>query len=130
MTTLASGYSSADQSVFGRRQRMVEQQGGQWNVATKENEVYLERVTDDGELLFDESLDPAEARQLARLLTKHADGISESDNGKAAKDNDSDDSKDSRDSNGAEESDEAEVSDKSDETKDYETKDSDNSDKS
>ena len=67
---------------------MVEHEGGQWNVATKENEVYLERVSEDSERLFDDSLAPEEARQLARLLTKHADGISES--AKSAKDDDSD----------------------------------------
>ena len=63
---------------------MEEHAGGQWNVATKENEVYLERVSEDSERLFDDSLAPEEARQLARLLTKHADGISES--AKSAKD--------------------------------------------
>lgn len=55
---------------------MVEHAGGQWNVATKENTVYLERVSEDSERLFDDSLAPEEARQLARLLTKHADTIS------------------------------------------------------
>ncbi|MDG5486455.1 hypothetical protein [Mycolicibacterium gadium] len=57
---------------------MAEHEGGQWNVATKKNTVYLERVSEDGERLIDDSLAPEEARQLARLLTKHADGISES----------------------------------------------------
>ena len=64
---------------------MVEHEGGQWNVATKENTVYLERVSEDSERLFDDSLAPEEARQLARLLTKHADKISD-----AASDKDSD----------------------------------------
>jgi hypothetical protein len=67
---------------------MVEHEGGQWNVATKENEVYLERVSEDSERLFDDSLAPEEARELARLLTKHADGISES--AKSAKSDESD----------------------------------------
>jgi hypothetical protein len=57
---------------------MAEHDGGQWNVATKENTVYLERVSEDGERLLDDALAPEEARQLARLLTKHADSISES----------------------------------------------------
>ncbi|BBX04357.1 hypothetical protein BST36_17560 [Mycolicibacterium moriokaense] len=56
---------------------MVEHGGGQWNVATKENEVYLERMSEDNERMFEDSLAPEEARQLARLLTKHADGISD-----------------------------------------------------
>ena len=66
----------------------MEHESGQWNVATKENEAYLERVSEDSELLFDDSLASEEARQLARLLTKHADGISES--AKSAKTDDSD----------------------------------------
>lgn len=65
---------------------MVEHEGGQWNVATKENEVYLERMSEDNERMFEDSLAPEEARQLARLLTKHADGIS--DAAKASKDDD------------------------------------------
>jgi hypothetical protein len=76
---------------------MVEHEGGQWNVATKENEVYLERVSEDSERLFDDSLAPEEARQLARLLTKHADGISES--AKSAKADDSDKDSNDKDSN-------------------------------
>lgn len=70
---------------------MVEHEGGQWNVATKENEVYLERMSEDNERMFEDSLAPEEARQLARLLTKHADGIS--DAAKASKgDDEGDDS--------------------------------------
>lgn len=57
--------------------QMVEHEGGQWNVATKQNEVYLERMSEDNERMFEDSLAPEEARQLARLLTKHADGISD-----------------------------------------------------
>jgi hypothetical protein len=70
---------------------MVERNGGQWNVATKENTVYLERVSEDREQLFEDLLEPEEARQLARLLTKHADKLSESKPpGKADKDDDED----------------------------------------
>lgn len=68
---------------------MAEHEGGQWNVAVKENEVYLERVSEDNERLFDDSLAPEEARQLARLITRHADKISES--AATTKDEDSDD---------------------------------------
>src|SRR5262245_58407792 len=75
---------------------MAEQRGGQWNVAVKENEVYLERVSEDNERLFDDSLAPEEARQLARLITKHADKINES--GAATKDEDPDDEDSDEDS--------------------------------
>ncbi len=70
---------------------MVEHEGGQWNVATKENAVYLERLSEDSKRLFDDSLAPEEARQLARLLTKHADKISEADSAEDSEDDDSDD---------------------------------------
>ena len=93
---------------------MVEHEGGQWNVATKDNEVYLERVSEDSERLFDDSLAPEEARQLARLLTKHADGISES--AKSAKDDDSDEDEDSDSSDEADDSDEDDDSDKADDS--------------
>jgi hypothetical protein len=76
---------------------MAEHEGGQWNVATKEEMVYLERLSEDGERLIDDSLAPEEARQLARLLTKHADGISESDGSK--EDNEDDDNDDNDDEN-------------------------------
>ena len=86
---------------------MVEQQSGQWNVATKENEVYLERVTDDGKRIYDEALDPGEARELARLLTKHADGISDSDDSGKAENTDDDNPEDSDDSAESDDSDES-----------------------
>jgi hypothetical protein len=77
---------------------MVEHAGGQWNVATKENTVYLERVSEDSEQLFEDALAPEEARQLARLLTKHADKISESGADESEDhDSDSDESDDSDD---------------------------------
>ena len=74
---------------------MAEPEGGQWNVATKENTVYLERVSEDDKQLFEDLLAPEEARQLARLLRKHADSISESD---SDEDDDDDDDEDDDDS--------------------------------
>jgi hypothetical protein len=98
---------------------MVEHEGGQWNVATKENTVYLERVSEDSERLFDDSLAPEEARQLARLLRKHADGISDSDDSAKADETDTaDDSK----------TDEPEDSDKADETDKADDSDGDDTD--
>ena len=92
VTTHRSGYTL----------RMTEHEGGQWNVAAKDDQVYLERVSEDNERLFDDSLAPEEARQLARLLRKHADAISASD--AAAKDNDSDESDSDSDSDDEDES--------------------------
>jgi hypothetical protein len=57
---------------------MAEREGGQWNVAVKNNAVHVERVNDSGEQLFDDLLDPDEARQLGELLTKHAAKVDES----------------------------------------------------
>ena len=92
---------------------MAEGEGGQWNVATKESAVYLERVSKDNERLFDDSLDPHEARQLARLLTKFADKLDDSKDLKEPRDSDeSDESDESDDSEepDSEESDESEES--------------------
>ncbi|MBY0290091.1 MAG: hypothetical protein K2X52_23555 [Mycobacteriaceae bacterium] len=94
---------------------MAEHEGGQWNVATKKNTVYLERVSEDGERLIDDSLAPEEARQLARLLTKHADGISESGADTVDDDTTDEDSEDddSEDDDSEEDDDKSEDSDES-----------------
>ena len=103
---------------------MAEQEGGQWNVAAKENTVYLERVSEDNKRLFDDSLAPEEARQLARLLTKHADKISESSDSDEdsdddeAKDDDSDEDSDDEDSDDEDKDDEDKDKDSDDEDKD------------
>lgn len=76
---------------------MADREGGQWNVAAKENEVYLERTSKDGGRLFDDSLAPHEARELARLLTKFADRLDESGDRRESDDDESDDSDDSED---------------------------------
>ena len=107
MTTQKPGYPGS----------MAEQEGGQWNVATKENEVYLERVSEDNERLFDDSLAPEEARQLARLLTKHADRISESSD--SDEDSDEDEAKaDDSDEDSDEEDSEEETNDDKDKAED------------
>jgi hypothetical protein len=95
---------------------MVEREGGQWNVAIKEESVYLERVSKDEERLFEDLVEPHEARELARLLTKFADQLDESAG--------SDDSKKSRDSgDGDKEKDEG--SDEDDESDDDDSDDDD-----
>lgn len=99
---------------------MAEQEPGQWNVAAKENRVYLERANDDGELLFGDSLEPHEARQLARTLTKFADKLDESprsDDSEEPAEDEASDSDDSADDE-TDDSDKSEDSDKSDKSSD------------
>jgi len=82
---------------------MVHQEGGRWDVGTEDNAVYLERISESDERIFDDLLAPQEARELAGLLTKYAaklDEAQESDRSKDSKDSDEDreDSEDSDDS--------------------------------
>lgn len=74
---------------------MAEPESGQWNVAAKENRVYIERTNDEGEVLFGDSLEPHEARQLARALTKFADKLDDSP--RSGDEDESDDSEDDDD---------------------------------
>jgi hypothetical protein len=69
---------------------MVRHEGGRWDVGIEDNAVYLERISESDEELFDDLLTPEEAHQLAGLLTKYADKLDDSD--------DSDDSDESEDS--------------------------------
>ena len=87
---------------------MAEKEGGQWDVGVKDNVVFLARINDDGERLFEDQLAPEEARHLAELLRKYAGKVDESkpddrstdkdedDDGDDDKDDDKDD-KDDRD---------------------------------
>ncbi len=78
---------------------MVRHEGGRWNVGIEDNAVYLERISESDEELFDDLLAPEEARQLAGLLTKYADKLDESDDSDdSGQSEDSDDSDDSEDS--------------------------------
>nr|CRL72919.1 hypothetical protein CPGR_03053 [Mycolicibacterium komanii] len=87
-----------------------EHESGQWNVAAKDNLVYVERANDSGELLFGDSLEPHEARQLARALTKFADKLDESPQTKdreesSDSDSDSEDEDESKDKDSSDEDD-------------------------
>ena len=99
---------------------MAEREGGQWNVAVKNKAVHVERVSDSGEHLFDDVLDPDEARQLGELLTKHAGKVGESQSDESDDDQDSDESEQSGDddTDEDEESDKDEKSEESDEKSD------------
>ena len=80
---------------------MVRHEGGRWDVGTKNNAVYVERISESDERLFDDLLAPEEARELAGLLTKYADESDESDESDGSEDIDkSDDSDDSDDHTG------------------------------
>ncbi len=79
---------------------MVRHEGGRWDVGTKGNAVYLERISESDERVFDDLLAAEEARELAGLLTKYADKSDESDDS-----DDSDESKDVNDSEDSEDSD-------------------------
>jgi hypothetical protein len=65
-------------------------EGSRWDIGTKGNAVYLERISESDERVFDDVLEADEARELAGLLTKYAD--------KAEESKDSDDSEDSEES--------------------------------
>ena len=75
---------------------MVRHDGGRWDVGAKNNAVNLERISESDERLFDDSLAPEEARELAGLLTKYADKLDESEHSdKSDKPEDSDESDES-----------------------------------
>jgi hypothetical protein len=98
---------------------MAEREGGQWNVAVKNKAVHVQRVNDSGEQLFDDLLDPDEARQLGELLTKHAGKVGESEQSDESEDDqDSDESEqsgaDDADNEESDEDEESEESDKND----------------
>jgi hypothetical protein len=76
---------------------MVRKEGSRWDVGTKDNAISLERFDDSDERVSEDVLQVGEARELAALLTKHADKLDESD-GDDSKDEDEDDSKDEDDS--------------------------------
>jgi hypothetical protein len=85
---------------------MARHEGGRWDVGTKNKAVYLERISESDERLFDDSLAPEEARELAGLLTKYADKLGESEDSDDADDSgDSEESEDSANSGDSEDSD-------------------------
>ena len=75
---------------------MVRKEGSRWDVGTKDNAISLERFDDSDERVSEDVLEVGEARELAALLTKHADKLdkSDGDDSKDADDSDEDDSTD------------------------------------
>jgi hypothetical protein len=76
---------------------MVRHEGGRWDVGTKNNAVYLERISESDERLFDDLLAPEEARELAGLLTKYADKLDESEDSEKSDESDESDESDDSD---------------------------------
>ncbi|OCB33251.1 hypothetical protein A5675_02085 [Mycobacterium malmoense] len=76
---------------------MVRQEGGRWDVGIKDKAVYLERVSDGDERVFDDSLDSGEARKLAELLTKFADKLDNSNDDEDDEDDEAEDGEDAGD---------------------------------
>ena len=71
---------------------MAEKEGGQWDVGVKDNVVFVARLNDDGERVFEDQLAPEEARHLAELLRKYSGKVDESkpDDRSTGKDEDDD----------------------------------------
>jgi hypothetical protein len=77
---------------------MAREEGSRWDVGTKDNVITLERFDDDDKRVSEDVLEVKEARDLAALLTKHADKLDSSDDDESDDDDsDEDDSKDDSD---------------------------------
>lgn len=74
---------------------MAQQEGSRWDVSVKEQFVYLERISEGDERVFDDTLAPEEARKLAETLKKFADQADKSEDSDEPKSEGSDDSQDS-----------------------------------
>ena len=81
---------------------MAREEGGRWDVGIQNNAVYIGRISESDERLFDDSLSAEEARDLGGLLTKFAAKLEET----SEKAKDSEDSEDSEDSDEDDEDDE------------------------
>ena len=116
-TEFRGGYTPVSMSfVREGSTTMVRQEGSRWDVGTKDNVITLERFSEDDERVSEDVLEVKEARDLAALLTKHADKIESSDKDDSSDDDDSDkdDSSDDDDSDKDDSSDDDD-SDKDDE---------------
>jgi len=82
----------------------------------KDAAVYVERVSDSDERVFEDSLTAEEARKIAGLLTKYADKLDEEPDSDKAKE--SDESEESDESAASDESEDSEGSDKADKSSD------------
>jgi hypothetical protein len=76
---------------------MGRQEGSRWDVGTKDNVITLERFGDDDERVSEDVLEVEEARELAALLTKHADKIASNDQDDSEDEDDSEEDKSGED---------------------------------
>lgn len=67
---------------------MVRHEGGRWDVGVKDAAVYVERISDSDERVFEDLLTAEEARDVAGLLTKYADKLDEARDADKAKETD------------------------------------------
>lgn len=77
--------------------RMARTEGSRWDVGTKDNVITLERFDDSDERVSEDELKVEEARELAALLTKHADKIDSAEEKDDSENDDDSDDKDSSD---------------------------------
>ena len=80
---------------------MARKEGSRWDVGTKDDTITLERFDDSNDRVSEDVLQVEEARELAALLTKHADKLESSDNNDSS---DKDESKGKNESKGKDES--------------------------
>ncbi len=100
---------------------MVRQEGGRWDVGTKSNAVYVERRSEENERIFEDLLEPEEARELAALLVKKADkadSTAEADSGEDDPRDDDAREKDKSNEDDSDDSDDEDDSDDKDDSKD------------
>ncbi|WP_193047245.1 hypothetical protein [Mycolicibacterium baixiangningiae] len=76
---------------------MAREEGSRWDVGTKDNAITLERFDDSDERVSEDVLEVDEARELAALLTKHADKLESSSDEDDSKDEDDSETDDSSD---------------------------------
>ncbi len=77
---------------------MGRQEGSRWDVGTKDNTITLERFDDSDERVSEDVLEVEEARELAALLTKHADKLESTDDKNSSDDDSNDDDSEAHDS--------------------------------
>lgn len=98
---------------------MVRHEGGRWDVGIKDAAVYVERVSDSDERVFDDSLTAQEARDLAGLLTKYADKLDEARDADKAKETDESETEPSDEQSKSDEDEESDDSNTSDESEGF-----------
>lgn len=76
---------------------MARKEGSRWDVGTKDDTITLERFDDSNDRVSEDVLQVEEARELAALLTKHADKLESSDKNDSSGKDDSDEKDDSKD---------------------------------